>query len=330
MSRSRRTDESPNELTDAQRLLITGATGFVGSALCTLLDRTGVEYCRATRTAAGTRRDDVVVGRIGPGTDWSAALEGIACVVHLAARTHVMHESAADPLAAYREINVEGTRRLAEAAAAAGVRRFVFLSSVKVNGERTGAQPFGEADAPSPEDAYGITKLEAERVLARISRQSGMAVTVLRPPLVYGPGVKGNFLSLMRAVRKGVPLPLGSLDNRRSLVYVGNLASAIVRCVESERAAGQMFLVSDGEDLSTPELIRRVATALGVRPRLLPCPPALLLLAGRLSGRRAQVARLTDSLQVDSGKIRRELDWAPPVSVDLGLTETAHWFVSRD
>jgi nucleoside-diphosphate-sugar epimerase len=270
-----------------------------------------------------------VVGEIGPDTDWRTALEDITAVVHLAARTHVMRESAADPLAAYRDINVEGTQRLAEAAAAAGVRRFVFLSSIKVNGERTGLLPFGEADEPRPEDAYGITKLEAEQVLERIAAESEMRVTILRPPLVYGPGVKGNFLALMGAVRKGVPLPLGLVDNRRSLVHVGNLASAIVACLDNERAAGQTFLVSDGEDLSTPELIRRLATGLATRPRLYPCPVWLLRVAGTLLGKRAQVARLTDSLQVDSARIRQMLGWTPPFTVEQGLAETAWWFASE-
>ncbi|MEX0958139.1 MAG: SDR family oxidoreductase [Burkholderiales bacterium] len=312
-----------------ERVLITGATGFVGSALCAALEQRGVGCRRALRAGTGAGQNDSVVGDIGPHTDWQAALEGISSVVHLAARTHVMRESAADPLAAYREINVEGTRRLAEAAAAAGVRRFVFLSSIKVNGERTGLLPFGESDEPHPEDAYGITKLEAEQVLKRIAAESQMRVTILRPPLVYGPGVKGNFLALMGAVRKGVPLPLGSVDNRRSLVHVGNLASAVVACLDNERAAGQTFLISDGEDLSTPELIRRLATGLGTRPRLYRCPVRLLRAAGALLGRRAQVARLTDSLQVDSARIRQTLGWTPPVSTEEGLADTARWFVAQ-
>ncbi|HUF20675.1 MAG TPA: SDR family oxidoreductase [Burkholderiales bacterium] len=316
---------------DRPRVLVTGATGFVGSALCAALEQGGVAYRRALRSGASAHAEDAVVGKIGPDTDWRAALENVTVVVHLAARTHVMRESAADPLAAYREVNVEGTRRLAEAAAAAGVRRFVFLSSIKVNGERTDLLPFGETDAPHPEDAYGITKLEAERVLGRIAVESdmGMGVTILRPPLVYGPGVKSNFLALMRAVRKGVPLPLGSVDNRRSLVYVGNLVSAIVACLNNHRAAGQTFLVSDGEDLSTPALIRRLGSGLGTRPRVYPFPVSLLRFAGALTGKRAQVARLTDSLQVDSARIRQTLGWTPPVTVEQGLLETARWFASR-
>lgn len=316
-------------MTGLERVLITGATGFVGTALCALLEQRGVAYRRALRAGAGARPDDIEVGDIGPGTQWRAALEGVSSIVHLAARTHVMRESAADPLTVYREINVEGTRRLAEAAAAAGVRRFVFLSSIKVNGERTGLLPFGEADEPRPEDAYGITKLEAEQVLKRIAAESDMGVTILRPPLVYGPGVKGNFLALMGAVRKGVPLPLGSVDNRRSLVYVGNLVSAIAACVNSDRAAGQTFLVSDGNDLSTPELIRRLATGLGTRARLYRFPTSLLRVAGTLLGRRAQVARLTDSLQVDSVRIRQMLGWTPPFTVEEGLADTARWFVAQ-
>ena len=310
-------------------MLVTGATGFVGNALCATLEQRGVAYRRALRAGSGALPNDIVVGDIGPDTDWRAALEGVSSVVHLAARTHVMRESAANPLAAYREINVEGTRRLAEAAAAVGVRRFVFLSSIKVNGERTDLLPFGETDAPHPEDAYGITKLEAEQVLTQIAVESDMGVTILRPPLVYGPGVKGNFLALMRAVRKGLPLPLGSVDNRRSLVYVGNLVSAIVACLHNDRAAGQTFLLSDGEDLSTPELIRRLASGLGTRPRIYPFPVSLLRVAGTLLGKRAQVARLTDSLQVDSARIRQTLGWTPPVTVEQGLAETARWFAAQ-
>jgi len=240
-----------------------------------------------------------------------------------------MHESGSNPLAAYRETNVEGTRRLAEAAAEEGVKRFIFLSSIKVNGERTDMQPFLESDEPRPEDAYGISKLEAEQELTRIASESEMGITVIRPPLVYGPGVKGNFLSLIRAVHKGVPLPLASIMNSRSLVCVENLVSAITTCLGDARAAGQTFLVADGEDLSTPELIRRLAGALGSRLRLYRCPLGLLRIAGTATGSQASIKRLTESLQVDSSKIRRALDWKPALSVEQGLSETARWFVSN-
>ena len=244
--------------------------------------------------------------------------------MHLAARVHIMRDDAADPLAEFRRVNVEGTRVLASAAAAAGVRRFVYLSSIKVNGEST-LRPFTETDPPSPEDAYGISKWEAERGLTQIARASAMQYVILRSPLVYGPGVRGNFLSLMLAVARGVPLPLAAIDNRRSLLYVGNLVDAIRVCLSHPAAAEQLFLVSDGQDVSSAELSRRLAAALQVRPRLVPVPVPLLRLAGRLAGRGAAIERLVGSLQVDSSRIRAILGWFPPFSLDEGLAETARW-----
>jgi UDP-N-acetyl-alpha-D-quinovosamine dehydrogenase len=273
--------------------------------------------------------DAVTVGDIGPDTSWRAALTGARCVVHLAARTHVLHDSAADPLSEYRRINVLGTERLAREAAACGVKRVVFLSSVKVNGERTLAQPYTEDDTPQPEDAYGITKQEAEQVLARLATETGLEVVVLRPPLVYGPEVKGNFLRLLNFAARGVPLPLAWVDNLRSLVYVGNLVDAITRAIDAPQAAGKTYLVSDGEDVSTPQLVRDIATALEVGPRIFPFPPRLLQLAGSLSGRGGEVSRLTGSLQVDSSRIRRELAWHPRFRLAQGLAETARWYRAR-
>ena len=273
--------------------------------------------------------DAVAVGDIGPDTDWRTALEGVRGVVHLAARTHVLRETATDPLAAYRKINVSGTERLARSAAAGGVRRLVFVSSVKVNGERTEERPFTEDGAPRPEDAYGVSKWEAEQALFRIAAETGLEVVVLRPPLVYGPGVKGNFLRLMNLVARGVPLPLGAVDNRRSLVYTGNLAGAIIKALDAPQAAGRTYLVSDGEDVSTPDLVRGLARALGAKPRLLSLPLAALGLAATLAGKRAEVARLTGSLQVDSARIRRELDWRPSFALTQGLELTAKWYLGR-
>jgi nucleoside-diphosphate-sugar epimerase len=321
-------------------VLVTGANGMVGRALCSALRARGSRVRAALRQAyrfpgsGGAILDSVVIGEIGPETSWRAALQGVGCVVHLAARVHVMRETAADPLAEYRRVNTSGTERLARMAAEAAVKRFVFVSTVKVNGEKSpptslsqgGSRPFSEADSPNPQDAYGISKWEAEQALARVASGTGLEVVILRPPLVYGPGVKGNFLSLLNALYRAVPLPLGSVKNRRSLIYLGNLVDAIALCVSHPQAAGQTFLVSDGEDLSTSELIRRVADALGRPARLLPLPPALLKLAGSVTGKSGGVARLTESLRVDNSKIRAELKWSPPYSMEEGLRETAAWF----
>jgi nucleoside-diphosphate-sugar epimerase len=311
------------------RVLVTGATGFVGRTLCDHLAHHGHEVRRAVRAARGTSAPDavatVVVGDVGPSTDWSAALAGVDAVVHLAARVHMLEDTAADALAEYRRINVEGTRSLAAAARRAGVRRLLFLSSAKVHGERS-VRPFTEMDAPRPEDAYAVSKLEAEEALKQTLAGGQTQWTILRPPLVYGPAVGANFLRLVRAVARGVPLPLAAIDNRRSLVYVGNLVHAIRTCLEQEGAGGRTWLVSDAEDLSTPELVRRLARALGSPARLVPAPVWALRLAGALSGKTAAVNRLVDSLQVDPAAIRIALRWAPPCSVDQGLLETARWF----
>ncbi|MCW5575108.1 MAG: SDR family oxidoreductase [Burkholderiales bacterium] len=312
----------------ASRILVTGAGGFVGRALCAALQQeklAGVAALRRAPSGIGLT-EEITVGNIGPDTDWHDALQGITCVVHLAARTHVLDDRSPDPLAEYQRINVAATGNLARQAARSGVRRFVFLSSVKVNGESTTSRPFSERDTPRPEDAYGISKREAEDVLRAIGSETGMEVVVLRPPLVYGPGVKGNFLQLLKAVARNVPLPLASINNRRSLVYVGNLVDAIIACIRTPAAAGKTFLVSDGEDLSTPEMIRRLATAMDRSPRLLPCPPALLALAARLFGREAAFQRLSGSLAVDSSLLRETLGWQPRYSTNQGFSATVQWY----
>jgi UDP-glucose 4-epimerase len=311
-------------------ILITGANGFVGAHVARGLRARGYDFVAAVRdTAAGTPPEAArvaAVGDIGPGTDWRSALAGVSCVVHLAARTHVLRETAADPLAEYRRINVLSTERLARSAAAQGTRRLVFLSSVKVNGERTGPRPFAEDDAPCPEDAYGVSKWEAEQALARVAAETGLEVVMLRPPLVYGPGVKGNFLRLMRLAARGAPLPLGAIDNRRSLVFAGDLADAIVTAIDAPRAAGRTYLVSGGEDVSTPGLVRALAQALGVKSRVWPFPLAALGMIAAIAGKRAELVRLTGSLQVNSSRIRRELDWQPRHGLSQGLAETARWY----
>lgn len=270
--------------------------------------------------------DAVEVGEIGSDTDWCSALDGVECVVHLAARVHVM-KATANSLTEFRRVNVAGTERLARQAAQQGVRRFIFLSSIKVNGEETVGVGFKERDRPQPQDAYGVSKWEAEQVLKKVSVETGMEVVILRPPLVYGPGVRGNFLRLMKLVALAVPLPFGAVENRRDLVYVGNLVDAIIACLEHPAAADQTFLVSDGESLATPELIRRLAQAMGKTPRMLRVPVFWFDWIGRVAGK-ATLQRLTGSLQIDTAHIRTTLRWQPPYSVDAGLRATSQWFLA--
>ena len=306
-------------------VLITGANGFLGGAVTNALADRGVAVRGAVRSAHATSDmpcNCVSVGEVNGTTDWSKALEGVTSVVHLVARTHVMNERGRGDLQDYRPVNVEGTRRLADQAAEAGVQRLVFVSSVKVNGERTRGQPFRADDAPEPEDAYGISKWEAEQQLADVSARTPLETVVVRPPLVYGPGVKGNFARLIKLVERGLPLPLGAIDNRRSLVALPNLVDLLVRCVDAPNAAGRTFLVSDGEDVSTPRLIRMLGEASGRRAPLVPIPTALLHLAGRLTGRGEQVERLCGSLQVNISDTRETLGWTPPVKLRDALRDT--------
>jgi UDP-glucose 4-epimerase len=254
-------------------------------------------------------------------TDWTAALTGCDTVVHLAARAHVMGDTSQNPLALYRATNTDATLNLARQAAQAGVKRFVFISTIKVNGEGRDA-PYRETNTPAPKDAYAISKWEAEQGLRQIAVDTGLEVVILRPPLVYGPGVKANFMRLIQIVKKGWPLPLGAIRNRRSLLYLGNFVDAIRLCAEHPAAAGQTFLLDDGEPISTPELIRSVARALGRPAHLLAVPVGVLEWAGTLLGKRAAVARLTDSLFVDSSAIRSYLEWTPPYSMSAGLAIT--------
>jgi UDP-glucose 4-epimerase len=237
-----------------------------------------------------------------------------------------MHETAVDPLAAFREVNVQGTANLARQAASAGVRRLLFASSVKVNGEATGGTPFAENDTPHPQDAYGVSKWEAEQVLRAVGAETRLEVVILRPPLIYGPGVAGNFLRLLDAVASGMPLPLGAVQNRRSLLYVGNFVDALVACLDHPCAAGQTFLLSDGNSMSTPDLIKRIAIALGRRARLVAVPPQLMRMGAALVGRRDAADRLLGSLEVSDSAIRRELAWKPRYSVADGLAATAAWY----
>lgn len=376
-------------MNDSLRFFITGATGFVGTALVKRLLR---EYGKLTAAVlAGEDAGHVpaavercTVEALSESSDYTTTLQDVECVIHLAARVHVMEETATDPLQEFRNINLYGTERLARQAAQAGVKRFVFMSTIGVNGDNSGDKPYTESDQTHPHNPYSVSKYEAELALKEISKQTGMEVVILRAPLVYGPGNPGNFLSLLRIVSKNIPLPLASITNkrsrisnfgfwilnsglkswiplpfasirnRRSLIYVGNLVDALALCATHPEAAGKTYLVSDSEDVSTPELIRRVAHALQVPARLLPFPVSLMHLAGKIldgnfgfrilnfglfkpkalnseskiqnSKFTASVDRLTGSLTLDSSKIRRELGWVPPFSMDEGLRETAEWF----
>lgn len=290
-------------------LLITGGTGFVGQALVKRLGDLPVRL--------PTRADL---------SNCEKMLLGITTVVHLAARVHVMQETEAHSLAAFRAVNVEGTLNLARKAVAAGVKRFVFISSAKVNGEFTHpGRAFTEADIPNPQDAYSRSKHEAEQGLRRLAETFAMEVVIIRPPLVYGPGVKANFAALMRAVQRGWPLPLGMVHNQRSLVALDNLVDFIITCVTHPQAANQTFLVSDGQDLSTTELLRSMARAEGVRSRLLPMPVCALQVGAYLFGKRDAVHRLCGNLQVDISKARDLLGWEPPVAAEEGLRRTMEW-----
>lgn len=312
--------------------LVTGASGFVGLPLCEALLKQGWQVKAAVhsnhRLPAGMEL--VTVGQIDANTDWSKNLHRVDAVIHLAARVHVMSDTATDPLCEFRRVNTAGTERLARCAASAGVKRLIHVSSIKVNGEENShGQKFTAADTPSPQDPYAISKWEAEQALHRVARETGLEVVIVRPPLVYGPGVKGNFAQMLKVVSRGVPLPLASVQNRRSLIYVGNLADALIACATHPAAAGQTYLVCDGEDVSTPDLLRQLAAAMGVPCRLLHCPPSWLRLAGKLAGKTQQLERLLGSLQVDGDKIRHDLNWVPPYSLQQGLQATAEWYQNK-
>ncbi len=313
-------------------MLVTGASGFVGGHLCAALAPEGWAVRAAVRSPEAAGRlprgvEPFYVSGIGPETDWGEGLEGVDAVAHLAGRAHVTKEESADPLEAYREINVGGTRRLAEACAEAGVKRLVFVSSVKAVGEGSPVA-YTEESPCWPEDAYGVSKTEAEDALAGVSARTGLEAVVLRPPLVYGPGVKANFRMLMRLVRKGMPLPLGLVRNERSMIYVRNLTATISACIEHPAAAGETFFVADGESPSTRELVTRMGCLMKRPARLVPVPVPLLRLGGRVMGRSGQVDRLVGSLTVSTAKIRRLLGWSPQFSPDEGLRETVDWYVA--
>ncbi|WP_213939892.1 SDR family oxidoreductase [Pseudomonas sp. dw_612] len=309
----------------APKVLITGASGFVGEALVfrLLVDRKFVPIA-AVRGSTRLHGLCPVLPFDLNHVQAMPSLVGVQVVVHAAARVHVMNDSAEDALSEFRKVNVEGTLQLARRAAESGVQRFIFISSIKVNGESTVlGKPFNADDRPNPMDPYGVSKYEAEQALAQLGRDTGMTVVIIRPPLVYGPGVKANFLSMLKWLDKGVPLPFGSIRNQRSLVAIENLVSLIVTCIDHPAAANQTFLVSDGEDVSTTQLLRRLSRALGKPARLLPVPEYLLKLAALVLGKRAVAQRVCGSLQVDISKSRELLGWIPPTTMEKAMRQIA-------
>lgn len=315
-------------------VLITGANGFVGGVLC---DRILSHYPQINTVFAVSRRSinlslsspklqSVTVSSLDDLVASNNHLEKIDCIIHLAARVHKMQDSSEDPLSEFRAVNTEATCKLAKAAARTGVRRFIFLSSIKVNGEGGYNETYTESSLAHPTDPYGISKWEAEQQLMQISAQTGLEVVIIRPPLVYGPGVKANFQQMLRVINQGIPLPIGAVKNQRSFVYVGNLADAIITAAMYPAAINQTFLVSDGQDVSTPQLTRLIAAALGCSPRLVPIPEICLNLLGKITGRSKQISRLTSSLTIDSQKFCKTFQWEPPFTLEQGLETTAQWF----
>ncbi|MFY0727861.1 UDP-glucose 4-epimerase family protein [Pseudomonas sp. NFX15] len=313
-----------------KNVFLTGATGFVGGATLRRLVHSGFNVTVALRSGAQLVEDGVskvYVSGFDGATSWNDSLKAVDVVIHAAARVHVMNDTEVDPLAAFRRVNVEGTLSLARQAASAGVKRFIFISSIKVNGE--GTEPgiaYSPDDKPAPADPYGISKMEAEQNLRALAVETGMDVVIIRPVLVYGPGVKANFRNMMRWLEAGIPLPFGAIHNKRSLVALDNLVDLIVTCISHPAATNETFLVSDGDDLSTTRLLRKMATALGRSARLLPIPAWVLQNGAALLGRKDLSNRLCGSLQVDISKTRSLLEWSPPVSVDDALKATAQHF----
>ncbi len=319
------------------KVLVTGANGFVGKRVCFLLQREGYSVRGAVRLHdysgnVGMKDETVLteeivhIGDIDGNTDWSLALDGVDTVVHLAARVHILQEVSKNPLESFRSVNVLGSEHLAWMAVKSGIRRFIYISSVSIHGNSTGDRPCVEEDNAHPHSPYAISKWEGELILKRIAKESGLELIIVRPPLVYGPGVGGNFLRLMRWAGRGWPLPLGCVRNLRSFIGLDNLADLIVCCVCHPKAAGETFLVADGEDISTPDLICRIACLLGRPARILPFPVGIFRVMGSIAGMNDVVDRLCNSLQVSSEKVCCVLDWHPCVSLDEGLAKTIDWY----
>jgi len=318
-----------------ERVLVTGADGFVGRYVCRKLIASGFIPQAGVRTLqlwpelqrlVPGLTEHSLLGDLSANPELRGPLAGVSVVVHLAARVHVMRESVGDPLQEYRRVNVDGTKSIALAAVAAGVRRFIFVSTVKVHGESTSERPFREDMAPIPKDAYAVSKWEAEETLRSLASETGLEVVIVRPPLVYGPGVRGNFLRLIKLVDRALPLPWPKRENCRSLLGADNLADFLVRCVDHSKAAGQSFLVKDSEDISTRELITRLARLMARPTRLVPVPEALIRLAAKLTFKEEAANRVLDSLVIDSRHAQQDLQWVPPVPLDDGLAATCRWY----
>ncbi len=314
-------------------ILLTGATGFIGGALIECLHQQQLPIIAAVRASDNrlpSNVKQVSIGDLASSTDWDQALLGVDTVIHLAARVHIMRDASVNPLAAFREVNTNATLNLARQAADAGARRFIYLSSIKVNGENTIDKPFTADQYSDASDPYGISKDEAEKGLLDIARQTAMEIVIIRPPLVYGPGVRGNFLSMLNWLQRGIPLPLGAVNNQRSLVFIDNLVDLIITCIEHPAAANQTFLVSDGDDLSTTELLRGMGKALDKPVYLIPVPPLLLNLGATVIGKKDVAQRLLGNLQVDISKAQEGLNWTPPVTIEDGLYKTAQWYLGKE
>ena len=316
-----------------QRLLVTGATGFIGKAVINALLLQNDHVVAAVRNEDASVQqgaEKMIVGNLSVMSNWTSALKGIDVVIHTAARVHVMDDSAADPLTEFRNVNTDGTLNLARQAANAGVKRFIYISSIKVNGEMTPAgQSFKPDDIFIPTDSYGLSKYEAEQGLFAVANETGMEVVIIRPPLVYGPGVRANFLSMMKWINRGVPLPLGAVYNQRSLVALDNLVSFIIHCIKHHKAANEIFLISDNEDVSTTQLLKKVAKAFGKKAFLLPIPVSLMRFMAKLFGKADVADRLFCSLQVDSSKSRELLNWAPVITMDEQMKKTAEAYLNE-
>jgi len=312
------------------KVLVTGATGFVGRHLCEMLLARGHEVIGTTRSAAnvstGSAFEMRTVDDMRGTVDWAPVVEGADCVVHLAARVHVMNDTERDPLSAFRQVNVAGTEQLLRQCGMQNIRRVVFLSTIKVYGDESVNDPITSSTVPAPDDPYGQSKFEAENLVEKIGAEVGFETVIVRPPLVYGPGVGGNFVRLLKMVESGIPLPLGSIRNSRSLVSIQNLCDLICECLDNSSAAGNRLLVSDNSDVSTPDLIRLIASEMGKSARLLPVSPSIMRLAGKLVGRSAEVSRLTDSLRVNIDDTRQELGWNPLISLAEGIRSTVNWY----